>query len=176
MMRAEESVEVKILELLSPSVESMGYEIVRVRMQGVGDDKAVQIMIERVDGAIITVEDCEKVSKHVSAILDVEDPISDAYNLEVSSPGIDRPLTRLKDFARYSGHEVKLESRNKIDGQAKFRGKLVCVEDANVVLDMNIVDLANPQMPKRVKIEFDNIRSAKLVLTNELMASVTSRT
>lgn len=169
-MLAEDSIEIKVLNILSASVEAMGYEIVRVRLQGSGAAKALQVMIDRKDGKIINVEDCEKVSKQASALLDVEDPIADAYNLEISSPGLDRPLTRQKDFVTYSGNEIKLESKSKIEGQAKFRGKLVGMEGNDVLLDLNIIDLANPDKPKQVKIGFDNIRNAKLVLTDELMA------
>lgn len=168
---AEDSIEIKILELLAPSVLNMGYEIVRVKLQGSGDARSLQIMMERLDEKMIVVEDCEKVSKHISALLDVEDPIQDAYNLEVSSPGVDRPLTRLKDFTRFAGFEVKLESKSKIDGQGKFRGKLVGLEGEDVILDLNIIDMANPGVPKQVRIAFNNIRNAKLVLTDELMAA-----
>lgn len=169
-MLAEDSIEIKVLNILSASVEAMGYEIVRVRVQGSGESKALQVMIDRTDGKIVNVEDCEKVSKQVSALLDVEDPIEEAYNLEVSSPGLDRPLTRQKDFITYAGLEIKLESKGKIDGQAKFRGKLIGMEGSDVLLDLNIIDLTSPEKAKRVKIGFDNIRNAKLVLTDELMA------
>jgi ribosome maturation factor RimP len=169
-MLAEDSIEIKVLGILSPSVESMGYEIVRIRMQGSGEAKALQIMIERADGKMINVEDCEKVSKQASALLDIEDPIDEAYSLEISSPGLDRPLTRPKDFVNYAGLEIKLESKAKIDGQAKFRGKLVGMEGSDVMLDLNVIDLASPEKSKRVKIGFDNVKNAKLVLTNELMA------
>ncbi len=168
-MIADDSVEIKVLSIISPSIESMGYEIVRVRMQGSGDARALQIMVDRKDGKMIVIEDCEKVSKHVSAVLDVEDPIPEAYNLEVSSPGVDRPLTRLKDFEKFAGFEVKIDTKNKIAGQAKFRGNLIGVEGDEVLLGLNIVDLANPEKPKQVRLAFDDIRNAKLVLTNELM-------
>lgn len=168
-MLAEDSTELKVLEILSPSVESMGYEIVRIKLNGSGAAKALQVMIDRVDGKSIVVEDCEKVSKHVSALLDVEDPIQEAYNLEISSPGVDRPLTRLKDFVKFAGFDVKLETRAKIDGQAKFRGKIAGCEGDEVLLDLNIIDMANPSSPKKVRIKFNDIRTAKLVLTDELM-------
>jgi ribosome maturation factor RimP len=168
-MLAQDTVEIKIAELILPSLLNMGYELVRIKIQGSGAAKALQIMVDRVDGKLIAVEDCEKVSTHVSAILDVEDPIADAYNLEISSAGVDRPLTRLKDFAKYAGFEIKLESIAKIEGQAKFRGKLVGLDGQEVVIDLNIVDMANPDKQKQLKIGFANIRSAKLVLTDELM-------
>jgi ribosome maturation factor RimP len=173
MMLAEDALEVKVVGIISGSLLAMGYEVVRVKMQGAGSAKALQIMIERVDGKLIAVEDCEKVSQHVSALLDVEDPISEAYNLEVSSPGVDRPLTRLKDFAKYAGFDIKLESKGKIDGQAKFRGKLIGLDGDVVLMDLNVVDLANPGVPKRVRVDFNNIRNAKLVLTDALMDAFT---
>ena len=171
-MLAEDSIEIKILNIISPSIENMGYENVRVRIEGSGEAKTLQIMIDRKDGKTIGVEDCEKVSTQVSALLDVEDPIADAYNLEVSSPGVDRPLTRLKDFTNFVGFDVKLESKRKIDGQGKFRGKLIGLEGEDVLLELNVVDMASPERLKQVKIAFDNIRNAKLILTDELMKKI----
>jgi len=137
----------------------MGYEVVRVQISG-GQRAILQIMAERADGAPMTVEDCADISRSVSALLDVEDPIREAYTLEVSSPGIDRPLTRLKDFERFAGFEARLESRMAIDGRKRFKGMLKGVEDGLVCIDTE-------QGPARL--EFDNILRAKLVLTDELI-------
>jgi len=137
----------------------MGYEVVRVQISG-GQRAILQIMAERADGAPMTVEDCADISRSVSALLDVEDPIREAYTLEVSSPGIDRPLTRLKDFERFAGFEARLESRMAIDGRKRFKGMLKGVEDGLVCVDTE-------QGPARL--EFDNILRAKLVLTDELI-------
>lgn len=137
----------------------MGYEVVRVQISG-GQRAVLQIMAERADGAPMTVEDCADISRSVSALLDVEDPIREAYTLEVSSPGIDRPLTRLKDFERFAGFEARLESRMAIDGRKRFKGMLKGVEDGLVCIDTE-------QGPARL--EFDNILRAKLVLTDELI-------
>lgn len=137
----------------------MGYEVVRVQISG-GQRSVLQIMAERADGAPMTVEDCAEISRSVSALLDVEDPIREAYTLEVSSPGIDRPLTRLKDFERFAGFEARLESRMAIDGRKRFKGMLKGVEDGLVCVDTE-------QGPARL--EFDNILRAKLVLTDELI-------
>lgn len=137
----------------------MGYEVVRVQISG-GQRSVLQIMAERADGAPMTVEDCADISRSVSALLDVEDPIREAYTLEVSSPGIDRPLTRLKDFERFAGFEARLESRMAIDGRKRFKGMLKGVEDGLVCVDTE-------QGPARL--EFDNILRAKLVLTDELI-------
>ena len=149
----------RIEQIITPSVEAMGYEVVRVQISG-GQRAILQIMAERADGAPMTVEDCADISRSVSALLDVEDPIREAYTLEVSSPGIDRPLTRLKDFERFAGFEARLESRMAIDGRKRFKGMLKGVEDGLVCIDTE-------QGPARL--EFDNILRAKLVLTDELI-------
>ncbi len=162
-MLAEDTIELKIAEVINSSIENMGYELVRVKMQGSGGAKALQIMIDRIDGKAINVDDCERVSRQISVVLDVEDPIADPYDLQVSSPGLDRPLTREKDFVKYAGSDIKLESRTKINGQAKFRGKLVGVENGNIVVDLNIADLVNSNVSKKLEIAFDNIKNAKIV-------------
>ncbi len=150
----------RIEQIITPSVEAMGYEVVRVQISG-GQRAILQIMAERADGAAMTVEDCADISRSVSALLDVEDPIRDAYTLEVSSPGIDRPLTRLKDFARFAGFEAKLDTRlASSDGRKRFRGILKGVEDGLVCIDTE---------QGAARLEFDNILRAKLVLTDELI-------
>ncbi|MCM8734934.1 ribosome maturation factor RimP [Azospirillum sp. A1-3] len=149
----------RIEQIITPSVEAMGYEVVRVQISG-GQRAILQIMAERADGAPMTVEDCADISRSVSALLDVEDPIREAYTLEVSSPGIDRPLTRLKDFVRFAGFEARLESRMAIDGRKRFKGMLKGVEDGLVCIDTE---------QGAARLEFDNILRAKLVLTDELI-------
>ena len=119
-------------DLLRPTIESMGFEVIRVRIMG-STPQVLQIMAERPDGTI-SIDECADISRAVSAVLDVEDPVSGNYNLEVSSPGIDRPLTRLKDFERFDGYEAKIELRQAIDGQRRFRGTLDGVEDDEVRL------------------------------------------
>jgi ribosome maturation factor RimP len=113
----------------------MGFELVRVRLMG-GQTPTLQIMAERPDGGI-EVDDCAEISTAVSAVLDVEDPITDAYTLEVSSPGIDRPLTRLKDFDTYEGYEAKLETAELIDGRKRFKGVLAGVEGDEVLINVD---------------------------------------
>jgi len=153
----------KIAELIEPSLQSMGYEIVRVMYTG-GDRQILQIMAEREDGTM-TIDGCEEVSRTVSALLDVEDPISGAYDLEVSSPGIDRPLTRLKDFERWSGFEAKVELDEAVDGQRRYRGKLIGSEGEDIVL---LTDAG-----EKITLPFADLRKAKLVLTDELIAATT---
>ena len=137
----------------------MGYEVVRVQLTG-GQRMVLQVMAERADGAPMTVEDCADISRAISAVLDVEDPIKSAYTLEVSSPGIDRPLTRLKDYERFAGFEAKLETRLAVDGRKRFKGMLKGVEDGLVCIESE---------QGAARLEFDNILRAKLVLTDELI-------
>lgn len=139
---------------------SMGYDLVRVHWSD-GVRKVLQIMAERKDGKEITVDDCTEISHTVSALLDVEDPITAAYNLEVSSPGIDRPLTRFKDFSQYEGYEVKIEMGVPQQGRKRFKGKLAGVQGENTVKIM--VDGQEFALP------YSEMSSAKLVLTDELM-------
>ena len=147
--------------IIAPTVEALGYELVRVIVSG-RHRPTLQVMAERRDGAAMTVEDCEAISRALSAKLDVEDPISDAYTLEVSSPGIDRPLVRARDFARYLGHVARLESRVAVDGQRCFTGKLLAADDSRVRVATERGE---------VEIPLAEIARAKLVLTDELIAA-----
>jgi len=148
--------------LIAPSLDAMGYELVRVQLQG-KQRLTLQIMADRKDGIMMSVDDCADISRAVSALLDVEDPISGAYSLEVSSPGIDRPLTRAKDFGNWAGFEVKLESVQPIDGRKRFRGKLLGLDEAG--------DIRLAVETGEVAIPFADVRGAKLVLTDELIAA-----
>jgi len=150
-----------IADLISPSIEALGYVRVRVTLAG-NTRKVLQMMAEPKDGRVMSVEDSTRVSRAVSAILDVEDPISGAYSLEVSSPGIDRPLTRPKDFDRYAGHEAKIETHEPIEGRKRFKGILKGVADENVKIDSEGAELALP---------LNQIAKAKLVLTDALIAA-----
>ncbi|MEI8394638.1 MAG: ribosome maturation factor RimP [Rhodospirillaceae bacterium] len=154
----------RIEQIIAPSISAMGYEIVRVQMSG-GRRPVLQIMAERLDGAPMDVEDCADISRTVSAVLDVENPIAVAYTLEVSSPGIDRPLTRLRDFARYTGFEARIETKAMIDGRRRFRGILKGASEGMVRLEI--------ENAQTVDLPFDNILRAKLVLTDALMAAST---
>lgn len=149
----------RIEQIIAPSVEAMGYEIVRVQMSG-GLRAVLQVMAERTDGGPMTVEDCADISHAVSALLDVADPISGPYTLEVSSPGIDRPLTRPKDYERYAGFEAKLETRTPVDGRKRYKGRLRGLEDGAVLID---TEQGSARLP------LEQIQRAKLVLTDELI-------
>jgi ribosome maturation factor RimP len=149
--------------LIAPSLDAMGYELVRVQLQG-KQRLTLQIMADRKDGVMMTVEDCADISRSVSALLDVDDPIAAAYTLEVSSPGIDRPLTRAKDFERWAGFEAKLESSTPIEGRKRFRGKLLGLdEEGNLRLTV--------ETGETVTIPMADVRGAKLVLSDELIAA-----
>jgi len=158
---AQHDVTDKIAELVSPSLEANGFELVRVMLTG-GDQPTLQIMADRTDDTLINVDDCADISRVVSAILDVEDPIKSAYTLEVSSPGIDRPLVRKKDFERFAGFEAKLETGAPIDGRKRFRGRLIGVEGDDVRLALDGGEAVIPLAA---------IDRAKLVMTDELLAA-----
>ena len=145
-------------EIITPVIEDMGFELVRVRLMG-GKSKTLQIMAERPDGGI-EVDECADISTAVSAVLDVEDPITDAYALEVSSPGIDRPLTRLKHFEEYEGYDAKLETSELIGGRKRFKGVLAGVEDDEVLINVE---------EGTIGLKFDWLSEAKLILTDELI-------
>jgi ribosome maturation factor RimP len=151
----------RIAELVTPSLEANGFELVRVMLTG-GDRPTLQIMADRTDETPITVDDCADISRVVSAILDVEDPIKGAYTLEVSSPGIDRPLVRKKDFERFAGFEAKVETAAPVDGRRRFRGRLLGVEGDEVRLALEEGEAAIP---------LSAIDRAKLVMTDELLAA-----
>lgn len=154
----------KVERTIAPTAESMGYEIVRVLMVGVGSGKpTLQIMAERPDGTM-NLDDCSRLSQAVSALLDVENVMDEAYYLEVSSPGIDRPLTRFKDFETYKGFEAKVELGVAIEGQKKFKGKLLGTGDGSII-NMQTEDGHMRGLP------FDDVLKAKLVLTDELIKS-----
>jgi ribosome maturation factor RimP len=152
----------RIAGMIEPSLEGMGYDLVRVLLQG-RQNPVLQIMAERKDGAAMTVEDCADISRQVSALLDVDDPIAGAYSLEVSSPGIDRPLTRPKDYETYAGFEAKLETNEPLEGRKRFRGKLLGLDELGCVkLVADGVEWAVP---------LTLVKGAKLVLTDDLIAA-----
>ncbi|WP_101066823.1 ribosome maturation factor RimP [Roseovarius salinarum] len=148
----------RLAEIIAPVIEDMGFDLVRVRMQG-GKTHTLQIMAEKPGGGI-EVDDCAEISNAVSAVLDVEDPVEDTYTLEVSSPGIDRPLTRLKDFDDFEGYEAKLETSELIDGRKRFKGVLAGTDGPEVLI--NVAE-------GTIGLQFDWLSDAKLVLTDELI-------
>jgi ribosome maturation factor RimP len=157
-LKASNPVEEKVIALAAPAALDLGYRLVRVRLSGMRR-KRLQIMAERSDGSM-GLEDCEKLSRAISPLLDAADPIPGEYDLEVSSPGIDRPLVELEDFRRFAGHEAKLETAQMIDGRKRFRGTLAG-------LDGDRVKIALPE--GEATIPFAWLSEAKLVLTDKLI-------
>ncbi|ABG30108.1 ribosome maturation factor [Roseobacter denitrificans] len=155
---AKAAIDRRMAEIITPVIEDMGFELVRVRLMS-GKSTILQIMADRPDGGI-EVDDCAEISQAVSAVLDVEDPILDEYTLEVSSPGIDRPLTRLKDFEMFEGYEAKIETGDMVDGRRRFKGALAGVEDDEVLINIE---------EGTIGLKFDWLSDAKLVLTDDLI-------
>jgi ribosome maturation factor RimP len=151
----------RVEKMIEPALVDMGYELVRVQMFGL-KRPTLQIMAERADGSPMNVDDCANISHAVSALLEVEDPIRDAYTLEVSSPGIDRPLVRPRDFERHTGYEARIEMQGLIDGRRRFQGRILGLADGIVRLDAKDGEIGLP---------IDDIQSAKLVMTDELLAA-----
>lgn len=145
-------------DLIEPVVENEGFELVRVMTIGQANP-TLQVMIDTLDGSDITVDDCAKVSQKLSAVLDEKDPIESRYSLEVSSPGLDRPLTKLKHFERWQGYEVKIETADKVENRKRFKGKISAVDGDNVVIAAE---------DQQYTIPFLLINKAKLVVTDEL--------
>jgi ribosome maturation factor RimP len=167
---AELGAAARVAAIAEPVIEGLGYRLVRVRISGLAGC-TVQIMAERPDGTM-TIEDCEAVSRALSPVFDVEDPIERAYRLEVSSPGIDRPLVRRSDFDRYAGHVVKVEMAVPIEGRRRFRGVLLGAhgDAARIRRD----DAASGEA-EEILLAFDDMAEARLVLTDALIAESLKR-
>jgi len=146
--------------MIEPEVTSLGYDLVRLQMIGGESDPTLQVMAERPDTRQLGIGDCERISRRLSEVLDLCDPIEGSYRLEVSSPGIDRPLTRLKDFADWSGHEARVKFAEPQDGAKQVSGNIVGV-------DGETITIATPKGNREV--QFTNIASAKLLLTDKLI-------
>lgn len=160
----EEGLDAVVASVVAPVIEDMGFRLVRARMID-HNGLTMQIMAERPDGTM-SVDDCEQISKALSPVLDVEDPIAQAYSLELSSPGIDRPLVRRSDFETWSGHVAKIETAYLLDGRKRFRGHIVEVDGEGVLIRR---DNAAKGEEKEVTIPFEAISAANLVLTDELI-------
>lgn len=147
-------------DLLEPIISDLGYETVRIMTIGQANP-TLQIMIDKLDGSDIVVEDCAKVSRKISEVLDEKDPIKDRYNLEVSSPGLDRPLTKPEHFQRFAGYEAKVETDELIENRKRFKGKIVALDAQNQIhIDMDGQEYVVP---------FEAVSKAKIVITDELL-------
>ena len=155
-------------EKIAPTLEAMGFEVVRVAVTGDGGRRALQVMADRSDGQLIDIDDCTVISATLSDIFDAEDPISGGYDLEVSSAGIDRPLTRPKDFTAFAGFEAKVLTRRPVDGRKKFRGILDGLSaEENVMMTVD---------GEQVVLPLAEVSRAQLVLTDDLIAATANPT
>lgn len=160
----ETGIDARVAAIVAPVLEGIGYRLVRVRLSG-QNGLTLQIMAERPDGTM-TVDDCELVSRTLSPVLDVEDPIERAYHLEVSSPGIDRPLVRATDFADWAGHVAKIETSAMLDGRKRFRGRLAGIQDGKVVVETDQPGYGDEPI---VRIPLEMIAEARLLLSDDLI-------
>jgi ribosome maturation factor RimP len=163
LLKTKTHIDDRILELAEPIAEDLGLRIVRVRVMA-GKRRTVQIMAERKSDGLMGIENCEALSRELSSTMEVEDPLDDAYVLEVSSPGIDRPLTSFEDFTLFEGYLARLELDRLVEGRKRFRGVLAGVEDGKV--DINL----DGETEQTASIPFDWIAEAKLLITDELVA------
>ncbi|MES2754674.1 MAG: ribosome maturation protein RimP [Pseudomonadota bacterium] len=158
----------KLTALIEPEAQALGFDLVRVRLFGGGDDRTLQVMAERPDTRQLDIDDCSELSRRVSDVFDAleeagNDPIDGAYRLEVSSPGIDRPLTRLKDFADWAGHEARIVLSAPLDGRKQLTGDLVGVADDRITIDV--------RGKGPMTIGLDQVADAKLLFTDKLLAA-----
>lgn len=162
VLRGKTAEDQRLLELLDPVADAAGFEIVRLRlMGGTGRGRRLQVMAEQPDGTML-VEDCARLARALSQVLDAADPIAGEYTLEVSSPGVDRPLTRLKDFETYEGYEARLEIDRLAEGRKRFRGELAGLDGQNVAINLEGED-------ETALLPFDWLTEAKLVITDALL-------
>ncbi len=162
---AKTAIDRRMAEIVTPVIEGLGFELVRIRLMG-GNTRTLQIMADKPEGGI-EVDDCGAISTAVSVVLDVEDPLEDNYILEVSSPGIDRPLTRLKDFDMWAGYEARIETSELISGRRRFKGVLAGTEGEEV-----LIEIEEGGAPVTIGLQFDWLSDAKLILTDELIAEM----
>lgn len=166
----ENGVASRVARIVEPMIRGLGFRLVRVKISGL-NGCTVQIMAERPDGTI-GIDDCETISRNISPLLDVEDPITTAYNLEVSSPGIDRPLVRASDFARWQGHDCRVEMAVPVEGRKRFRGLIAGVEGDVVTIDLPD---APAEGPHSAALSMREIAEAKLVLTDAVIEEALRR-
>jgi ribosome maturation factor RimP len=162
---AKTAIDRRLADIVGPVIEGLGFELVRIRLMG-GRTRVLQIMADRPDGGI-GVDECGTISTAVSAVLDVEDPIEENFILEVSSPGIDRPLTRLKDFENWKGWEARIETSELIEGRRRFKGGLMGVEGDEI-----LIEIEEGGQDVTIGLRFDWLSDAKLILTDQLIAEM----
>ena len=166
----ESGIDARIASIVSPVLRGMGFRLVRVRLSG-QNGLTLQIMAERDDGTM-TVEDCEEVSRAVSPALDVADPVEKAYHLEVSSPGIDRPLVRKSDFSAWAGHQVKMETSVLVAERKRFKGRIAEAGESDVLIERDAPPAGGEAA---VRVPYEAIAEARLVLTDDLIREALSK-
>ena len=166
----ESGIDARIASIVSPVLRGMGFRLVRVRLSG-QNGLTLQIMAERDDGTM-TVEDCEEVSRAVSPALDVADPVEKAYHLEVSSPGIDRPLVRKSDFSAWAGHQVKMETSVLVAERKRFKGRISEAGESGVLIERDAPPAGGEPA---VRVPYETIAEARLVLTDDLIREALSK-
>lgn len=169
----EEGIDAVVASVVAPVIEELGFRLVRVRMIN-HNGLTMQIMAERPDGTM-SVDDCELLSKALSPVLDVEDPVAQAYNLELSSPGIDRPLVRRSDFENWAGHVAKVETAYLHNGRKRFRGTIVQVTEDDVLIRRDSAHKSENDEDNEAVIPFDAIAAANLILTDDLIKEALQR-
>jgi ribosome maturation factor RimP len=163
-LTSEQGLEARVSQIVEPVIEDLGFDLVRVRITGT-NGCTVQIMAERPDGTM-TIEGCETISRAISPVLDVEDPVDGEYHLEVSSPGVDRPLVRVRDFIAWKDYEIKLELSVGLNGRRRFRGIIEAVEGEDLLL---VLPDAPADQPSVVRLPLSDLSEAKLVMNDRLM-------
>ena len=153
-----------VIKVIAPALTNLGFDLVRIQFGGT--PATLQVMVEPSDLSELTIDTCADISRAISTLLDVANPINSKYMLEVSSPGINRPLTRLEDFSRFAGHEIEIELRQRVDGQKRFRGTLVGFEAGEVLLVVNAITIG---------LAWPLVVSANLVISDELLGMVTAK-
>ena len=166
----ESGVDAKVANIIEPEIEDLGYRLVRVKLSNI-NGATLQIMAERPDGTM-NVAGCEEVSRAISPILDIEDPISQAYHLEISSPGIDRPLVRLSDFVTWAGHTAKLETHQIINGRKRYKGMIISVSGNDITFRR---EAPNEGEDPEFVLPITEIKDAKLVMTDDLITEALKR-
>ena len=157
----QSNLEQKIAPIITPALNALGFALVRVSWQESGR-RVLQVMADRIDGSEITIDDCAEISHTISAVLDVEDPITSAYDLEVSSAGVDRPLVRLDDFTTYQGHAAKIEMQLPVNGRKRFKGQISSVDAENKEITLTVDN-------QDFVLDYDLMQTAKLVMTDALI-------
>ena len=165
----ESGLAAELAALVEPALEDLGFRLVRVHVAG-GDTRTVQIMAERPDGTI-SVDDCETISRQISPLIDVRDPIPGAWRLEISSPGIDRPLVRPSDFEDWAGYDAKVELTEPVDGRKRFKGRLEGFEDGEARIEVDLGEAGRAVLGFPIAL----VKDAKLVLTDELIREALTR-